>query len=1519
LLLRRVPRAPLVRRFVVKWSFRPTGCAGPWEKSMRFPRAAKDIRNFSRIGDALPIPDLIQIQTASYKRFLQQDTPPDQRRPHGLEALLREVFPITSYDENIELKYLDYSLGKPRYTQDECRQLRLTFGMPLRITCQFHRKDKDELREEKIYLGDIPIMIGGGEFIINGAERVIVSQLHRSPGVDFVVDSSEGDRPLHACRIIPERGSWVEINVTRKDVLAVRIDQSSKIPGTLFLRAFDARFSSDASIIRYFYPTKTVKVAALKPDMYAVEDVVLSVEDSEPLVRAGSPLGDAVGRIQESELKQLEVIERVTDPLILNTITEDSSRTHEDALLKLYQRLRPGNPVQLDKAVKLFHEKFFDPNRYRLGKVGRFRINRKFGLSIPTTVHTLTAVDLVACLRFLLDLRSQNTVGHAVMRRMPFELSLLEQIERVSEQIGGYMTEGRRPANAKTGVVLGSLDAIRTGRKKLASDDLVEELAQQVQSLSDTPTEWVPAESLDLHWFNKRMGRSEDARGDGSKAMKDFVVATVRTHAERILEGITGYRAALASMDVNLAKLNFMSYFPPMGVLYGFNESEIKSIGETEMNEVEKRWKDLIGAEKTPAFYTADEAEKALDIKMPEGEPSPGTPQDYGFVPTRVIVTVDDIDHLGNRRMRTIDELASDELRKGFLKLRRTVQERMSMKDPDTLTKVADLINTKAVSGAIEFFFGRGELSQVVDQTNPLSQLTHERRLSALGPGGLNRKRAGFEVRDVHISHYGRICPIETPEGTNIGLIASLSIYSSVDEYGFLITPYRKVEKPGKVNGHVVNLRADEEMKSILAPPDVLEADVKRIKEAVVARSRGELTSVAGKDVEYVDISPKQTVGVSASLIPFLEHDDANRALMGSNMQRQAVPLLITEPPVIGTGMERAVAQNSGMVVRADADGVVTYCDATRIVLDETEEYGLRKFHGLNERTCLNQKPVVRIGQKVKKGEILADGPACKSGELALGRNLLVAFMTFDGYNFEDAILISERLVKDDVFTSIHIDSYEVEIRETKLGKEEFTRDIPNVSDRMLRNLDEHGVVRVGTVVSAGDILVGKVSPKSKSELSPEEKLLHAIFGRAGEDVKNDSLELPAGESGIVIDTKRFSRRANMSEEQKKMLARRVSEVKDECNQRAITIFRKMINEMEKHADAIIDPNTRQKVGHSDNPDVIMEQIGEPNAWMFDIKWVKPAAVRDKVEAIYNQYWPRVVEQVEDRERRVAQLKRGDELASGVLEMVKVYVATKRSLSVGDKMAGRHGNKGVIAKIMPEEDMPFLDDGTSVDILLNPLGVPSRMNVGQILETHLGWAARVLGFQALTPVFDGAKELEIHAAVAEANQYVRDRRVDKAFIDDAGDNQELLAEMPYGGKVTLYDGRTGQPFDQPVTAGFMYMLKLHHLVDDKIHARSTGPYSLITQQPLGGKARTGGQRFGEMEVWGLEAYGAAYNLQELLTVKSDDVEGRTKIYESMVKGLNTLEAGTPVSFDVLCCEIRGLGMNVQLEKKNVLT
>ncbi len=1220
-------------------------------------------RHFGSLRPLHAVPDLTDIQTRSYEAFLQYDTPSGERQDQGIEGVLREIFPVESYDKALQIEYIKYELGKPRYEPDECRQLRLTYGRPLRV---WLRLSKEEPVEEEVYLGDMPIMLGGGEFIINGAERVVVSQLHRSPGIDFVLEAEgTSERKLHSCRVIPERGSWIELNVTRKETLVVRIDQSGKFSVMTLLRAMDPKFSESADLIRTFYETRKEATAGGRSagkieGKLAVGDVVYPAESEragEIIVECGHKITKNLAElISTSGIEEIEVMDAPRGPLLLNALSEDATSSHEEALLRIYQRLRPGNPPQLEKAKALFREKFYDTNRYRLGRVGRFRINRKLGTDVPEDEMTLRAEDLIAAIQYLVRLRD-------------------------------------------------------------------------------------------------------------------------------------------------------------------------------------------------------------------------GDPRAF----------VDDIDHLGNRRVRTIDELASDELRKGFLKLRRTVQERMSLKDVEDMTP-RSLVNPKSISAAIEYFFGRGELSQVVDQTNPLSMLTHERRLSALGPGGLNRKRAGFEVRDVHISHYGRICPIETPEGTNIGLISSLAIYAGVDEYGFLSAPYQKVEN-GKLTDKVEWLRADQEHEAVLAPADAPMENGSLVGERLIARHRGDVLMVPIDRVQYIDIAACQMVGVSAGLIPFLEHDDANRALMGANMQRQAVPLLVTEPPLVSTGLEKDAARNSSMIVRARRNGTVTYVDANRIEIGG-DIYPLRKFVGLNERTCQNQKPIVQPGEKVDRGQVIADGGATYAGELALGRNVLAAFMAYDGFNFEDAIIISDELVENDTYTSIHIEEFDIEIRETKLGREEFTRDIPNVGERMLRNLDESGIVRVGTYVRPGDVLVGKVSPKSKTELTPEEKLLHAIFGRAGEDVKNDSLEVPSGVEGIVIHTQKFSRRMSLSEEERQAFEAGLKEAEDEGNAHIAMAFGELVAQIEAALECQLKDEDGNPLVEGQEHRYVAEQAHQ---FTLDHLDIRSPQRREEIETIYNTVWPSVEMAFDAKERRLNSMKRGDELRSGVLQMVKVYIAAKRVISVGDKMAGRHGNKGVIAKILPKEEMPFLADGTPVQILLNPLGVPSRMNVGQILETHLGWAAAGLGFQAITPVFDGASEEDIRNALEEAG-------------------------LPVTGKAQLYDGRTGEPFEQLSTVGHIYMLKLHHLVDDKVHARSTGPYSLITQQPLGGKARFGGQRFGEMEVWALEAYGAAYILQELLTVKSDDVEGRTKIYEAMVKGENTLEAGTPASFDVLTNEVRGLALNMQLEK-----
>ncbi|MBT3211121.1 MAG: DNA-directed RNA polymerase subunit beta, partial [Planctomycetaceae bacterium] len=1124
-----------------------------------------EIRHFGSNRSTHSMPDLTEIQTRFFESFLQYDVPPSKRKDQGIEGVLREIFPIESYDKSVRLEYVRYELGKPRYDPDECRQLRLTYGRPLRV---WLRLTREQPIEEEVYLGDVPIMMGGGEFIINGAERVVVSQLHRSPGIDFVADTESTDRKTYNCRIIPERGSWIELNVSKKDTLQVRIDQSGKFSALTLLRAMDPKLSSDADILKLFNKTKVEKVAGSRSvskleGKTAADDIVYpksSDRAGEILVEAGCTITrDQSELICTSGLKAVEVMPANKTPLIENSLREDADEakkrtsvapSHQDALIRIYQRLRPGNPAALEKASTLFDEKFRDTNRYRLGRVGRFRINRKLDLSVPETEMTLRADDLIAAISYMLDLMNSE------------------------------------------------------------------------------------------------------------------------------------------------------------------NES----------------------------------------------------------------VEVDDIDHLGNRRLRTIDELASDELRKGFLKLRRTVQERMSLKDISEMTP-RSLINPKSISAAIEYFFGRGELSQVVDQTNPLSMLTHERRLSALGPGGLNRKRAGFEVRDVHISHYGRICPIETPEGTNIGLISSLAIYSGVDSYGFLVTPYRKVSK-SKLLDDVVWLRADEEHEAYLAPADAPVVDGRVQGETIVARYRGDFVLVPAEKVQYIDVAPSQMVGVSAGLIPFLEHDDANRALMGSNMQRQAVPLLVTEPPIVATGMERDVAANSGLLVRASRKGVITYVDAESIEINETDVYKLRKYVGLNERTCQNQKPIVQLGQKVEKNEVIADGAATFKGELALGRNVLVGFMSWDGFNFEDAIIISEELVEDDVYTSIHIEEYDIEIRDTKLGREEFTRDIPNVGERALHNLDDGGIVRIGTYVRSGDILVGKVSPKSKTELTPEEKLLHAIFGRAGEDVKNDSLEVPSGVEGIVIATEKFARQMSLSEEERRDFQKQIKEAESEGNLVVAEAFGALVAEIEKVLQKPLAGSDGSPLVRNQDHKIVAERAAE---FSLDALDIRSPQRKTEIEKLYKTLWPAVEEALDAKERRLNSMKRGDELRPGVLQMVKVYVAAKRVISVGDKMAGRHGNKGVIAKVLPKEDMPFLADGTPVQIMLNPLGVPSRMNVGQILETHLGWAGKMLGFQAVTPVFDGASEEEINAVLDDAN-------------------------LPKHGKSKLYDGRTGEPLEQETTVGYIYML-----------------------------------------------------------------------------------------------------------------
>lgn len=1242
------------------------------------------IRHFGTTKEVIPVPSLVNLQSKSYDEFLDAEAAPDQRQAHkGLEAIFKEFFPVTGYEDQIQVSYHGYVFTQPQHTIDECRDLGLTFQrgikLKIRVSGNNHPTFKDVL-EEDVHIGYCPIRIGGGEFIINGAERTIVTQIQRSPGVDFSSDTGTSGRRTYSCRIIPERGSWIQIEQTSKDILQVKIDKSAKVVATCFLRALDKSLGTTVEIIRRFFETDVISISSRGAKEKVVGRIlacdILDKESGEFLAKACEVLSEnSFENLKSLGADKLEVIAAgiKSDDILLNTLREDEAQSHEEALLRIYRRLRPGNPTDEAKVREFFHDRFLNDSRYNLGSVGRFRINRK--LKIDGEARVITTQDYTAALNYLLNL--------------------------------------------------------------------------------------------------------------------------IRTNA------MTG--------------------------------------------------------------------------------------------------EVDDIDHLGNRRVRPIADLLSDELRAAMLKLRRAVKEKLSrdLQAEDLAQALAprNLFNNQAVDSAIQNFFQRGELSQVVDQSNLLSQLTHERRLSALGPGGLNRKRAGFEVRDVHTSHYGRICPIETPEGANIGLIVSLAIYAAVNEYGFLVTPYRKVDKT-KITDEIVYLMADEEAEAKICQSSVeVDKNNKIVNEIVQVRWAGQFTEVLATEVTYSDVSTKQMIGVSAALIPFLEHDDANRALMGANMMRQAVPLMISEAPLIATGMEKEIPKSSSMVVVADEDGVVTSVDALHITIGTGDakgqgggghRYEMRKYHGLNERTCLNQQPIVRLGDKVTKGQIIADGGGTDKGELALGRNIVVAFMPYDGYNFEDAIVVNERLLCEDRFTSIHIEEFKAEIRETKLGKEEFTREIPGRSEEALRSLDERGLVQVGTMVKPGDVLVGKVTPKNKSELSPEEKLLHAIFGRAGEDVRDDSLVMKPGIRGVVIAVKRFQRRAALTEKDKKEEQARIVIIEDRYKKLMTDVIREKFNQIWEVAGAnVVNIETGEVVEY--NTSMTDDELIKLNSELQVTALNFVGSKRRRAKAIYDQFDPQIHEFKSACDKEIVNAKRGDDLPTGVLEMVKVFVARKLTLKVGDKMAGRHGNKGVISTIVPEEDMPFLPDGRTVDIVLNPLGVPSRMNVGQVLETHLGWAAKALGIQCVTPVFNGASEEQIREVLKEAG-------------------------LPVDGKIRLNDGRTGLQMHQKTTVGVMYMLKLHHLVEDKLHARATGSYSLITQQPLGGKARFGGQRFGEMEVWALEAYGAAHVLQEILTVKSDDVDGRTRIYESMVKGDGSLTYGTPMAFEVLMNEIRGLGLDIRLHR-----
>jgi DNA-directed RNA polymerase subunit beta len=1358
--------------------------------------ASKRIRKlFGNIHEAIDMPNLIEVQRESYEQFLRSDA--SIAYVSGLEKTLRSVFPIRDFAGTAELDFVHYELEDPKYDTEECRQRGLTYAAPMKVTLRLivFEVDSDtdtrsvlDIKEQDVYMGDMPLMTDNGTFIINGTERVIVSQMHRSPGVLFDHDRGKthaSGKYLFAARVIPYRGSWLDFEFDAKDVVNVRIDRKRKLPVTALLFALGY---NGEEILGHFYDIATYERDAngwkipfaaeawrgLKP-AYGVVDAktgevvfaaaqkisprlankaakdglttllipteeifgrysaydLINEATGEIYIEAGDEVtAENLAKLDAAGIDRLELldIDHVnTGPWIRNTLKVDKAEDRDQALADIYRVMRPGEPPTRETAEALFAGLFFDAERYDLSAVGRVKLNMRLGLDADPDLTTLRREDILAVVKELVNLK--------------------------------------------------------------------------------------------------------DGKGE-----------------------------------------------------------------------------------------------------------------------------IDDIDNLGNRRVRSVGELLENQYRVGLLRMERAVKERMSSVDVSTVMP-NDLINAKPAVAAVREFFGSSQLSQFMDQTNPLSEVTHKRRVSALGPGGLTRERAGFEVRDVHPTHYGRICPIETPEGPNIGLINSLSTFARVNKYGFIETPYRKVID-GKVTTDVVYLSAMEESKHTVAQASAeTNADGSFVEELISAREAGEFVMAPRDTVTLMDVSPKQLVSVAASLIPFLENDDANRALMGSNMQRQAVPLVRAEAPFVGTGMEATVARDSGAAIAARRAGIVDQMDATRIVVRATgaveagksgvDIYRLHKFQRSNQSTCINQRPLVQVGDLVNEGDIIADGPSTEFGELALGRNALVAFMPWNGYNYEDSILISERIVKDDVFTSIHIDEFEVMARDTKLGPEDITRDIPNVGEEALRNLDEAGIVYIGAEVEPGDILVGKITPKGESPMTPEEKLLRAIFGEKASDVRDTSLKLPPGVSGTVVEVRVFNRHGIDKDE------------------RAMAIEREEIERLKKDADderGILNRATFARLREmldgqtvSAAPKAIKKGSTLDEATLGEVErtdWWKIAvtddAVQSDLEAVKTQY-DEAIKVINDRfEDRVEKLQRGDELAPGVLKMVKVYVAVKRKLQPGDKMAGRHGNKGVISRILPEEDMPFLEDGTPVDIVLNPLGVPSRMNVGQIFETHLGWAARGLGKQigdALdewreanpgvsggeppAAVVDTLKRIYGDAYAAEIDARDGDQIVELAgnlrggvpmatpVFDGAREadvaDMLRLAELDDSGQVDLFDGRTGDRFDRKVTVGYIYMLKLHHLVDDKIHARSIGPYSLVTQQPLGGKAQFGGQRFGEMEVWALQAYGAAYTLQEMLTVKSDDVVGRTKVYEAIVKGDDTFEAGIPESFNVLVKEMRSLGLNVELK------
>ncbi|MCY3974195.1 MAG: DNA-directed RNA polymerase subunit beta [Simkaniaceae bacterium] len=1241
--------------------------------------------SFTERKEVIDLPNLIEVQTKSFAQFLQADVPAHERVNIGLEEVFRETFPITSYDEKTVLEYLSYSLGVPKYSPEECIRRGITHNVVLKVA--FRLTDETGIKEEEVYMGTLPVMTEQGTFIINGAERVIVSQLHRSPGISFESEKHAKGNVLHSFRIIPYRGSWLEASFDINDLIYIYVDRKKrrrKVLATSFARTLG--YSSDADIIEEFFATRSAEIRSERdfPSLVGkilAEDVIDGETDTV-FGRAAEKLTTAMlKRMSDAKITSIRIAEDAgeTGPII-KMLAKDPTDSYESALKDFYRKLRPGEPATLSNARSTIMRLFFDPKRYNLGRVGRYKLNRKLGKETKD-----------------------------------------EDLETVT----------------------------------LKKEDIIDA----------------------LKYLIRLQGGDEEAR-------------------------------------------------------------------------------------------------------------------------------VDDIDHLANRRVRSVGELVQNQCRIGLSRMEKIIKERINLFDfsSDTLTP-GKLVSAKGLAGLLKDFFGRSQLSQFMDQTNPIAELTHKRRLSSLGPGGLNRERAGFEVRDVHSSHYGRICPIETPEGPNIGLITSLSSYAKINEFGFVETPYRIV-RDGVVTEEIEYMTADYEERCVIAQASATLDEHNMFVESIVwARYRGEPLKIEADRVTHMDVSSKQLVSVVTGLIPFLEHDDANRALMGSNMQRQAVPLLKTEAPIVGTGLEGRTARDSGAVVVAEEDGIVEYVDGLEIVVSskanrmDRKSYMLKKFLRSNAGTCINQTPLCRVGGEVRAGDMIADGPATDKGEVALGKNVLVAFMPWCGYNYEDAIIMSEKLIKEDAYTSIYLEEFELTARDTKLGKEEITRDVPNFTEEALANLDEDGIIRIGAEVKPGDVLVGKITPKSETELSPEERLLRAIFGEKAADVKDASLTAPPGTEGVVMDVKIFSRRDKLSKTDDELVgeATRLKDIHKEFREKEEELSFRLY---EKLGALMLEDEAPDPIMHRITGNVLVnkgEKITQETLELLEAESVEHLVfpendTYDALKKILRDYERSMRELEMGHKSEVEYMRKGDaELDPGVIRQVKIYVATKRKLQVGDKMAGRHGNKGVVSNIVPEADMPYLADGQSIELILSPLGVPSRMNMGQLLETHLGMAARKAGIWVKSSVFEGFPEGRIW---------------------------EMMEELKLSttGKMPLYDGRTGERFDNPVVVGYIYMLKLSHLVADKIHARAVGPYSLVTQQPLGGKAQMGGQRFGEMEVWALEAYGAAYLLQEMLTVKSDDVSGRTKIYESIVKGDNTLKAGMPESFNVLVKEMQGLCLNVRPER-----